>query len=222
MAARKTATRVYLEVGAKRTFAMALDWPGWGRSGKTGEAALAALAGYAARYGRVARRAKLDLPATAGDEFVVVEEVPGDATTDFGAPGAFAGGDTDAVSARDAERHAALVRAAWDVFDAVAAASPAELRKGPRGGGRDRDKMIDHVLGAEAAYARKIGVKHKQPAVGDAAAIEALRGDMLDVIVAHRGKGLPTEKGWPVRYAVRRIAWHVLDHGWEMEDRSDV
>jgi hypothetical protein len=27
------------------------------------------------------------------------------------------------------------------------------------------------------------------------------------------------EKGWPARYAARRIAWHALDHAWEMEDR---
>lgn len=28
------------------------------------------------------------------------------------------------------------------------------------------------------------------------------------------------EKGWPPRYAARRIAWHVLDHAWQIEDRS--
>src|SRR5438067_302187 len=27
------------------------------------------------------------------------------------------------------------------------------------------------------------------------------------------------DRGWPVRYAARRMAWHVLDHAWEMEDR---
>jgi hypothetical protein len=35
-------------------------------------------------------------------------------------------------------------------------------------------------------------------------------------------KGGPlTEKGWPQPYAARRIAWHVLDHAWEIEDRTD-
>jgi hypothetical protein len=24
---------------------------------------------------------------------------------------------------------------------------------------------------------------------------------------------------WPARYYVRRAAWHVLDHAWEIEDR---
>jgi hypothetical protein len=27
--------------------------------------------------------------------------------------------------------------------------------------------------------------------------------------------------GRPPRYAIRRIAWHVLDHAWEIEDKSD-
>jgi hypothetical protein len=219
MAARKTVTKVYVEVGAKKTFAMALDWPGWGRSGKTVDDALAALGDYASRYAKVVRRAKLDFPADA--DLRVVEEVAGNATTDFGAPAAFAGGDDAALSAKDAERLAALVRAAWATFDAVAARSPAELRKGPRGGGRDRDKMIGHVLDAEAAYARKIGVRHKPPALGDTAAIDALRKDIVEVIGARSAAGVPVEKGWPIRYAARRIAWHALDHAWEMEDRRD-
>ena len=32
----------------------------------------------------------------------------------------------------------------------------------------------------------------------------------------------PTDTAWPVRYAARRIAWHVLDHAWEIEDRSEA
>jgi hypothetical protein len=222
MAGRKRApTRVYLEVAKGRTFAMALDWPGWGRSGKNPEAALAALADYATRYAPVAARAGEDLPAGAADRLTVVEELPGSATTTFGAPGAVASSDAEPTGAKQAQRMAALVRACWDTFDAVAAASPAQLRKGPRGGGRDRDKMIDHVLGAESGYARKIGVKHKQPALGDLDAIDALRADIIAVLGARSDGAPPVPNGWPVRYAARRIAWHVLDHAWEMEDRRD-
>ena len=50
---------------------------------------------------------------------------------------------------------------------------PSELRKGPRGGGRDRDKVVDHVIEAERSYARTIGVRHP-PFHGDAGALEAL------------------------------------------------
>jgi hypothetical protein len=107
------------------------------------------------------------------------------------------------------------------VLDNVAKTSPAELRKGPRGGGRDRDKMLQHVISAEAAYARKIGVKHKEPALGDAAAIRALRDDIVAVLRAARSGDPLRDNGWPARYAARRIAWHVLDHAWEMEDRRE-
>src|SRR6266536_2056731 len=108
----------------------------------------------------------------------------------------------------------------WAAFDRVVAAAPAELRKGPRGGGRDRDKIVDHVLGAEAAYARKLGVKQRQPAIGDTAAIAALRDAIVTALRAPSDGEPPVPKGWPPRFAARRLAWHVLDHAWETEDRG--
>jgi hypothetical protein len=123
------------------------------------------------------------------------------------------------VKAAEATRAAKLLTASWELIAEVAAKSPAELRKGPRGGGRDRDKMLDHVVGSEAGYARQLGIKHKPPAFDDEAAVTALRADLLTVL------GKPTPAGdqpkWPHRYATRRIVWHVLDHVWEMEDRAD-
>ena len=213
-------TRVYLEAGAKRTFAMALDWPGWGRSGKTAEDALETLAGYVTRYAKVAAKTGHQLGA-ADTEFDVVETVPGNATTNFGAPAAFVSSDSEALTATAAERAAALVEACWDTLTRVAARSPAELRKGPRGGGRDRDKMLHHVFEAEAAYARKIGVRHKPPAIDDKPGIKAMRADIVAVIGAPSEGGPPVPNGWPVAYAARRIAWHALDHAWEMQDRRD-
>ena len=212
------ATPVYLEVGSKKVFACSLDWPGWCRSGKDEEAALEALATYVPRYAVVAEEAGLRFPPSAGNSFEVVERVKGGATTDFGAPGEPFNGDADKLTPAKAKRYASLVRASWTVFDRVVAGAPAELRKGPRGGGRDRDKMVQHVLGAETVYARKIGVKHKEPALGDGAAIEALRNDIVEALL-HPGP--VAEKGWLPRYAARRMAWHALDHAWEMEDRSE-
>lgn len=215
------ATRVYLEVAKKRTFAMALDWPGWGRAGKTADDALAALAAYAPRYAVVAKAAGLDFPPDAGERLTVVEKLAGNSTTEYGAPSIAADEDTGPWPAPDAERAAALLRASWDILDEIVGRAPAELRKGPRGGGRDRDKIVDHVLGAEVAYAGKIGLKHRQPAADDGSAIEALRTEVLD-LVGTPGDGRPPKaNGWPVRYAARRFAWHVLDHAWEIEDRSD-
>src|ERR687887_1719094 len=213
-------TDVYLEVGSRRVFACALDWPGWARSGRTEELALQALADYAQRYAAVAERAGIAFPAGAGNELRVVERLTGSATTDFGAPDAVASADAEPVGADQAGRTASLLRASWAVFDLVAATAPAELRKGPRGGGRDRDKMVDHVIGAEASYARKIGVRHRQPAIGDRAAISALRQAILAVL-ATPWDGTPlAPKAWPPPYTTRRIAWHALDHAWEMQDRS--
>jgi hypothetical protein len=213
-------TAVYLERGAKRVFACALDWPGWCRAGKTEELALEALAAYAPRYAVVAEQAGIAFPAGADDALEVVERLPGSSGTDFGIPAATAGRDAEPLDARQARRDAKLVEAAWEVFDRVAAGTPAELRKGPRGGGRDRDKMIDHVLGAEAAYARQLGIKQRQPAIGDRAAIAALREAIAAVLREPSDGSPPVPKGWPPRYAARRIAWHVLDHAWEMQDRT--
>jgi hypothetical protein len=206
-------TDVYLEIGKKKVFACALEWPGWARAARTEELALEELDAYERRYAVIASRAKVKFKPT---DFVVVQRIPGDVTTDFGAPAKPAEADYGPYSPSEVD----LLRAAWRVFDAFAAKSVAELRKGPRGGGRDRDKMIDHVFGSEASYARALGLKPKQPALGDAPAIEAMRASIADALLESRD-GLPrTPKGWPPRYVLRRMAWHVIDHLWEMEDRQ--
>ncbi|WP_182886103.1 hypothetical protein [Microbispora sp. H10885] len=206
--------RVYLEIGPKRVFACSADWPGWCRIGRTEEAAIGTLADYAPRYRVIAERAGLEFAP--GDP-EVVERVKGDRTTDFGAISAIPGLDREPVDAPEAARTVALARAAWEVLAEVAAASPEELRKGPRGGGRDRDKMVAHVREAERAYARKIGVRHKP--FKDAAGLTAMRDDIARVLSRPSDGGPLAEGGWPARYAARRIVWHVIDHIWEMEDR---
>ena len=172
--------RVYLETGAKRTFACALDWPGWCRSGKDEGVALAALETYAARYRPVAEAAGFPLPADVA--FDVVERLTGNATTDFGAPAIVAGQDSAPLDAAAQERLSKLLDAARATFERVASSAPAELRKGPRGGGRDTEAIRRHVSEADAAYVRKLS--------------------------------------WPPAYAARRRAWHLLDHAWEIEDKS--
>jgi hypothetical protein len=218
----RAATEVVLEVGARRVFATALDWPGWCRSGRTEEAALEALAEAADRYAAVAAAAGVRFSTRLADSFAVVERLKGNATTDFGAPGAVAGRERDPLTAAQAGRRLSLVRAGWQVFDDIVAETPATLRKGPRGGGRDRDKMVEHVLGAEVEYAKKIGVRGlKVPAVGDDEAVARVRQAIADVLAAASDGTPHDEKGWPPRYAAARIAWHVLDHAWEMHDRTD-
>jgi hypothetical protein len=214
---------VYVEAGDKKVFACSIDFPGWCRSAKTEELALEALAAYAPRYAEVAERAKaaFPAPARAGERFEVVERVKGKGATDFGIPHEIPEADAEPLTARQATRQVELMQAAWAVLDKIAKASPAELRKGPRGGGRDRDKMLAHVLGAEAAYARHVGIKLPAPEVGDRKAIKALRDELAEALGGASDGSRPTPKGWPPRYAMRRIAWHVLDHAWEMQDRAN-
>jgi hypothetical protein len=219
-------TQVYFQLGRSRVFACAVEWPGWCRRAKTEEAALDALADYTARYAPVVAAAGAPLPSGAADSFEVVERIdapPGKefSGVDFGTIDRACELDQRPLTAAAAKRLAAIVEASWRKLDDVVAHAPAELRKGPRGGGRDRDKVYDHVFGAEVAYARKIGVRHKQPSLDDAAAIAALRADITAALSAARAAEPPAAGGWLPRYAARRIAWHVLDHAWEIEDRSE-
>jgi len=200
-------------------FACAEEWPGWCRSGKDEASALDALAAYAPRYAAIAKGARIPFP-TGSVGFRVAERIRGGATTDFGAPEKVTTRDIRPLPKPEAERLAALVSAAWAVFDRVVAGAPAALRKGPRGGGRDRDKIVDHVLGAEAAYVRKLGLRLPQPDRNDRAAVATFRRSIIETLRKPSTGGALAEKVWPQRYAARRIAWHVLDHAWEVEDRS--
>jgi|SRR4051794_3851908 hypothetical protein len=213
-------TRVYLEITEKKAFACSVDWPGWCRSGRTEAAALEALAAYARRYQVVAETAGKRFGPAKGERLEVVERVPGGASTAFGVPGAFPSVDEEPLTAATARRQVELLEAAWAVLDEVVKKAPEQLRKGPRGGGRDRDAMLQHVLGAEAGYARKLGVRHPEPPAGERPAVDALRAEVVAVLRAARAGEPLHEKGWTPRYAVRRIAWHALDHAWEMEDRA--
>ena len=210
--------RVCVELGSKRVFASALDWPGWCRSGRDEEAALDALADHAARYRAVAEQAGIRFAA---GELTVIERLPGTATTDYGAPDRPAAVEAEPLTVTEARRMNSLVASAWTVFDRVVESAPPSLRKGPRGGGRDRDPMVDHVLGAEHAYARKLGVRVPQPHTGETAEIATMREAILTALSAATAGEPLVERGWLPRYAARRIAWHALDHAWEMENRSE-
>ena len=203
------ATPIYLEVGTRKTFACSLEWPGWCRAAKTEDLAIEALAAYVDRYRPVAERASVRFPKNVADDFEVVERIKGDGTTDFGAPGKVATADHEEPTAAKAAKLAKLVVASWDAFDDVVKSAPAQLRKGPRGGGRDRDKIVDHVAESEVGYARSIGLRL-------AKASPAERRQAIADAVKARQRG-----NWPTAYAARRIAWHVLDHAWEIEDKSE-
>lgn len=206
--------RVLVESTPKKVFVAALDWPGLARGARDEQSALDALIACLPRYAPVAAAAGHPMPA--GAIVDVVERMDGDASTAFGVPGRIAEADRRPTSGDEGARLAALVEAAWAAL-AAAAAAREELRKGPRGGGRDRMTVVAHVTEAEAAYAAVLRRQHRPDST---AALAAMRADLLAVI-SEPSDGSPVAgRKWPVRYAARRIAWHVLDHAWEIEDRS--
>lgn len=197
------AVRVSLEQGRTWVFATAVDWPGWCRRGKGEHAALDALADYAVRYAAVAG------PGFQPGGLQVIGRVPGNSTTDFGAPDKQGPWDDEPLPPAEADRLTGLLEAGWDRFDQVAGAAPESLRKGPRGGGRDRDAIISHVRGAERLFCPKIGLRVPP---------RTPWGEQRAAIAAAFRAGA-ADGAWPARYALRRLAWHVLDHAWEIEDR---
>lgn len=213
---------VYLEIANRRTFAGAIDWPGWARSGRTEADALEALLAYAPRYARLvgAHRGFEEPKDTSA--FEVVERLRGGATTEFGAPGEIPKADGRALDVTELERQLALMTAAWTALDRAArAARGATLRKGPRGGGRPLLKILEHVMGAETGYLAKLGERYRGGADDMA---EMRRAERAAVTAAARYEPLPNpnavKKRWSPRYFVRRATWHILDHAWEIEDRA--
>ena len=221
---------VYLEAGTKRVFAGALDWPGWCRSGRDSEAALDSLATYARRYAKaIGRAGGAFTPPKDASGLRIVERVAGTSTTDFGAPGVSPSSDDRPLGQRDTERLITLLRATWTAFDRTArAADGVSLARGPRGGGRELGAILRHVLEAEAAYLAKLGAPYRKLDPGTDVANETgdARTSMVD-LVASRAAGEPPPRTprrgslWSPRYAVRRSAWHALDHAWEIEDRME-
>jgi hypothetical protein len=218
---------VVLEIGARRVFAIAVDWPGWARSGREEQAALEALVAARGRYVRsLGRGFRVPDPGSIED-LSVLERVSGNATTDFGAPDAVLPGDADPISAEELERLERIVRACWRAFERTSqGAEGTTLTVGPRGGGRSLEAIERHLVEAEASYIRKLAAK--PPTVqGDlmrasaglihASAVDALRTAVKEGVPERGPRG---GKLWSPRRFVRRVTWHALDHAWEIEDRT--
>lgn len=213
--------KVYLEVGAKKAFASAVDWPGWSRGGKTDDEALDNLLAYDERYAAAVGVPPSKLGPRARAKIDVVERLPGNATTDFGAPGVVPDLDRAPISGERLNELIARLEACWSSFDKAAVkARGHELGpSGPRGGGRTLDKMVAHVIEAQAGYLAAVGGKVRAGAAWTdtrrdfrAALAQRSRGELPEV-------GPRGGKRWPAPYAIRRSAWHALDHAWEIEDR---
>jgi hypothetical protein len=204
-------------------FAGALEWPGWCRSARTEEDALQALLDYAPRYAAVLKGTRLGFKPPS--KLNLVERIDGDAATDFGVPGTPTRYDAGDVSDAELKRLHGVLRACWRTFDAaLESARGKALAKGPRGGGRAAPKILEHVLGAEGGYLHMVAAKVPDGPPEELA--DRTRKAVLAGLAAAAHGEVPEEgprggKRWPARYFARRVAWHVLDHAWEIEDRLD-
>jgi hypothetical protein len=214
--------RVMLELGpkGKKVVAVAPDWPGLARGAKTEEAALERLRAYLLRYEPVARLAGMGDAFAAGDRFDVVERYAGVGSTDFwGISFAFSDFDRQEMSGEELERELRLMRAAWAFFDGVRGRVSAEMQKGPRGGGRDRDRIVRHTLLTEQDWAKKLGIRAQDDEILTEEGLQAHRDAYCAAIRAFHGEG-KSARTWPLRYLIRHTAFHTLDHAWEMEDKD--
>jgi hypothetical protein len=214
--------RVTLEVGphGKKVVAVAPDWPGLARGSKSGEAAIERLLAYVPRYSPVAALAGMDAEFSGIAAVDVVERYAGNGSTDFwGISFAFSSLDRQAMASQELERELTLLRACWAFFDDARSRVSADLRKGPRGGGRDRDQIVRHTIGTEQDWAKKLGLAAAQGAIMTAEGLTAHREAYCDALRAFHAQG-KMARTWPLRYLIRHTAFHTMDHAWEMEDKD--
>jgi hypothetical protein len=153
----------------------------------------------------------------------VVEQYAGTGSTDFwGISFAFSSIDRQAMSGDELERELRLMQACWTFFDDVRRRVSAEMKKGPRGGGRDRDRIVRHTLFAEQDWARMIGVLTPDGALLTDEGLRAHRAAYCSAILDYHAQGRLAGKmaKWPLRFLIRHTAFHTLDHAWEMEDKD--
>jgi len=214
--------RVTLEIGpkGKKVVAVAPDWPGLERGAKTGEAAIERVQSYLPRYAQVAKLAGMDGEFAALTTVDMVEHYAGTGSTDFwGISFAFSSIDSQDLSSGELERELTLMQACWAFFDDVRLRVSAEMQKGPRGGGRDRDHIVQHTLGTEQDWAAKLGLRTPDGVKLTDEGLRAHRDAYRNAIRAFHSEG-KLARTWPLRYLIRHTAFHTLDHAWEMEDKD--
>lgn len=206
----------------KKAVAFAFDWPGWSRGAKTPEAAVETLEAYRERYRPVALLAGYEGEFDASGSLEVVEHATGVGSTDFWGI-SFAASSFEQVPMPDdeLERKLALLDAAWRFFDEVAARVSPELRKGPRGGGRDRDGIVGHTFRTEVGdFGKRVGVRTPIETMQTAEGVRAHREQFVAAMREYNATGKSAGRSWTVAFLLRHTAFHTLDHAWEMEDRD--
>ncbi len=214
--------RVTLEIGpkGKKVVAVAPDWPGLERGATTGEAAIERFLSYIPRYATVTKMAGMEAAFATITGVDVVEQYPGTGSTDFwGISFAFSDIDQQTMSGEALERELTLMRACWKFFDVVRSRVSVEMRRGPRGGGRDRDHIVRHTFAAELDWTKKLGVHTPLEAMLTDEGLNVHRDAYCNAIRALHSQG-KMARTWPLHYLIRHTAFHTLDHAWEMEDKD--
>jgi hypothetical protein len=216
--------RTVIEHGTKdkRSVAFSLDWPGWSRGAKTPELALDTLESYRDRYRPIAKLAGMSKEFDAVGPLKVVEDRVGTGSTDFWGI-SFSPSSTEhgPMTKAEFDRGIKLLRAAWAFFDDVAARVSPEMRKGPRGGGRDRDRIIRHTITQESeAFATSVGLHIPEGAALTPEGLKRHRETYVEAMRAYNAGEGKRMKSWSLPFLIRHSAFHTLDHAWEMEDKD--
>jgi hypothetical protein len=217
--------RTVVERGTKgkKVVAFSLDWPGWSRGAKSPEAALETLEAYRSRYRPIAELAGMAAEFDAAGPLEVVEDRVGTGSTDFWGI-SFSPSSTEhgPMSEAELERKIDLLRAAWAFFDAVAARVSPEMRKGPRGGGRDRNRIVRHTIRTESEdFAKAIGLRIPEEAALTPDGLRQHRRSYVEQMRAYNaGEVNKQMRSWTLPFLIRHSAFHTLDHAWEMEDKD--
>lgn len=217
-----TKLQAMVELGPKGKIVVAIgrDWPGLERNGKTEDDALANIERYVERYKPVAERAGLMAEFEACTGVEVIERYTGSGSTDFwGISFVPCDSDREEMTSDELERQLSLLQACWAQFDHVASIVSPELKKGPRGGGRDRDKIVNHTLGTERGWAKGLGVMTPEGAMLTPDGLQQHRADYVAAIREYHAEGKMAGKS-PLRFLIRHTAYHIMDHAWEMEDKD--
>ena len=218
-------TRAVVQRGpkGKKAVAFAVDWPGWSRGAKAPDAAVELLEAYRERYRPVARLAGLEADFDRAGDLEIIEDHVGVGSTDFwGISFAPSSLEQAPMPEDELERKVALLEAAWQFFDDVAARVSPEMRKGPRGGGRNRDEIIRHALGWERAdLVRRVGVVADPVVPPTPEALRSHRDEYVAALRTYNAEGrMARGRNWTIPLLLRHTAYHVLDHAWEMEDKD--
>jgi hypothetical protein len=206
----------------KKAVAFAIDWPGWSRGAATADLAVATLESYRRRYRPIPQMAGMGKEFDSAGRLKVIEDRVGTGSTDFwGISFSPSSSELGPMAAAEIDRKIKLLRACWAYFDDVAARVSAEMRKGPRGGGRDRDKIIRHTIRTESEdFAKQVGLRIPEGAALSREGLAAHRRAYVAAMRAYnRGEG-KRMRSWTLPFLIRHSAYHVMDHAWEMEDKD--